>query len=451
MENSEDRNVNILAHEADGEIATQMPQEDSKNKTERLKKPIIFGLMGVVFVCCMYLLFKPANKEKDLEIGLNDAVPQATNAGIESDKRKSYEKALFEQKEQEKKEALISLSDYFQHDSLKESPSSLSVEEDEDQNIYSRTAKGNSISAVDSYRNAQGALGGFYQDNSSETIELRKQLDELKEKLAEREDSPAGNFTMDDQLTLMEKSYQMAAKYLPSGNGGSTGMASLVNQSSRSNDSVKINNVPKEHLVAFEPARKNVVSALYRELSDSAFVVNVSGERNRGFYTAGVLEQAVQSRNSVRAVVLETQTISGESEVRLRMLEAAQLQKITIPAGTELLAKTKFQSGRLLLRVNSIELDGSIIPVDISIYDLDGQQGLLVPYSPEMNALTEMAGNMSQSAGTNLMMTSSAKQQVAADLSRGVIQGISGYFAKKVRTPKVTIKSGHQVFLVSKK
>jgi hypothetical protein len=44
-------------------------------------------------------------------------------------------------------------------------------------------------------------------------MELRRQLDELKEKLAEK-DVPKAT-TVDDQLALMEKSYQMAAKYLP--------------------------------------------------------------------------------------------------------------------------------------------------------------------------------------------------------------------------------------------
>ena len=58
---------------------------------------------------------------------------------------------------------------------------------------------------------------------------------------------------------------------------------------------------------------------------------------------------------------------------------------------------------------------------------------------------------MSQTGGTSLMLTQNAGQQIAADLSRGVVQGISGYFSKKVRTPKVSLKAGHQVFLVSKK
>ena len=54
-------------------------------------------------------------------------------------------------------------------------------------------------------------------------------------------------------------------------------------------------------------------------------------------------------------------------------------------------------------------------------------------------------------SSTSVMLTQNAGQQVAADLSKGVVQGISGYFAKKVRTPKVMLKAGHQVFLVSKK
>jgi hypothetical protein len=67
-----------------------------------------------------------------------------------------------------------------------------------------------------------------------------------------------------------------------------------------------------------------------------------------------------------------------------------------------------------------------------------------------MNALTEMAGNMSQTGGTSVMLTQNAGQQVAADLSRGVVQGISGYFAKKVRTPKVTLKAGIRSSLYQK-
>lgn len=89
----------------------------------------------------------------------------------------------------------------------------------------------------------------------------------------------------------------------------------------------------------------------------------------------------------------------------------------------------------------------------VAKYDLDGQPGLFVPNSVEMNALSEIAANMSQTAGagTSIMLTGSATQQLAGDLGRGVVQGVSGYFAKKIKMPKVTVKAGYQVLLLSKK
>ncbi len=408
--------------------------DDKQNNKERLKKPLIFSLMAVVFFGCMYLIFKPSTDKTEIEkAGLNDVVPQATGAGMPANKGKAYEQEMLNAKEQEKRNALLSLSDYWNTDDNEEPVEVL----DEEEPSYSGGYERHSNPALNSYHNAQSTLGSFYQGDDSQTLELQKQLDELKEQLAEKE--VPSTVTVENQLALMEKSYQMAAKYLPSGTNG--GEVKVTPASS----------TQKESFVAFTSKRKNVVSALYREPTDSAFVAYWSENRNRQFYTPGSSQQAVEPKNSIKACVHETQTITGESFVHLRLLEPAQTPNRAIEQGTILTAHTKFQAGRLQLKVTSMELDGNIIPVDITIYDLDGQEGLYVPYSPEINALTEMAGNMSQTSGTSLMLTQSAGQQVAADLSRGVVQGISGYFSKKIKTPKITLKAGHLLFLVSKK
>ncbi|WP_449387188.1 conjugative transposon protein TraM [Chryseobacterium lineare] len=444
MKENENKKSVVRVTEGVPNETTDVLQDGTRNKTEKLKKPLIFVLMGVVFLGCMYLIFKPSSDKKEIEnIGLNDAVPEATGAGMPADKGKAYEQEMLERKEQEKRSALTTLSDYWNTEDKEESIDEQLPEEGQS-NSYggSRSSGRNGNPTLNSYRNAQNTLGSFYQDNNSETTELRRQMEEMKEKLADK-DVPK-SVTVDDQLALMEKSYQMAAKYLPT-NTNSAEVAPVKEASTATTGSTQ-----KEHFVAFTPTRKNTVSALYREPTDSAFLANWSETRNRGFYTAGSTEQAVQPKNSIKASVHETQTFIGETGVRLRLLEPAKTPNRTIPQGTIVTANAKFQGGRLQLKIISIELEGSIIPVDITIYDLDGQQGLYVPYSPEMNALTEMAGNMSQTSGTSIMLTQSAGQQVAADLSRGAVQGISGYFAKKIKTPKVSLKAGHQVFLVSK-
>ena len=442
-----EKRVSFLVEGEDQNGASNLPDNKKSNK-DKLKKPIIFLLMGVVFLGCMYLIFKPSKDKKAVEnIGLNDAVPQATGAGMPDDKSKAYEQEMLERKEQEKRNALTTLSDYWNtEDSASADNEENLPEEDEESNGFGgggRNSGRNGNSALNSYRNAQSTLGSFYNNDNAETMELRKQVDELKAKLSEKDVPPVA--TVDDQLKLMEKSYEMAAKYLPQ--NANTGNAAPANGATPGAAGAN----QKEQFVSFTPTRKNIVSALYREPSDSAFAADWSQTKNRGFYTAGSTEEVVQPKNSIKACVHEAQTVVGETGVRLRLLEPAKTPQRTIPKGTIITANAKFQNGRLQLKVTSVELEGNIIPVDITIYDLDGQQGLYVPYSPEMNALTEMAGNMSQTGGTSVMLTQNAGQQVAADLSRGVVQGISGYFAKKVRTPKVTLKAGYQVFLVSKK
>ena len=445
MKENENKKSVVRVTEGNPSATADVLQDGTQNNKDKLKKPLIFGLMAIVFVGCMYLIFKPSEDKKTIEnVGLNDAVPEATGTGMPADKGKAYEQEMLERKEQEKRNALATLSDYWNTED-KEEPTDEPFNEEEENNSFGGSGRNSARSnnpALNSYRNSQSALSSFYQDDNAETMELRKQVDELKEKLSEKDVPPVA--TVDDQLKLMEKSYEMAAKYLPKNENAENGTpANGTTPAAGANH--------KEHFVSFTSARKNTVSALYREPSDSAFLADWSETKNRGFYTAGSVEQMAQPKNSIKACVHDAQTVVGETGVRLRLLEPAKTPSRTIPKGTIVTANAKFQNGRLQLKITSIELEGDIIPVDITIYDLDGQQGLYVPYSPEMNALTEMAGNMSQTGGTSVMLTQNAGQQVIADLSRGVVQGISGYFAKKVRTPKVTLKAGYQVFLVSKK
>ncbi|HEY1022153.1 MAG TPA: conjugative transposon protein TraM, partial [Flavisolibacter sp.] len=381
---------------------------------------------------CMLLIFKPSSKmEKSAETGLNDSVPQPSEEALQADKQKAYEQEMLEEKEQQKRSALLTLADYWDQDSAQQNQNGL-----QDKTPQENPPAEHENPALGSYRNARSTLGSFYQNDNSETLRLQKELDEIKQKLAEK-NVPAG-MTAADQLALMEKSYQMAARYLPSSAGkadADSGTAAALAPPKK-----------KQVFSALEPAAKSAVSALARE----AFPM-LSPDPARGFYTAEAQKQNSLPKNSIRACVEQKQTIVQEGMVRLRLLEPAQLENQIVPSGTILTASAKIQTGRLELKVSSVELQGTIIPVDIIIYDLDGQQGLYVPYSAEIGAVKEIAANMGQGAGTSVMLAQSAGQQAAADLSRGAVQGISGYFSKKVRASKVTLKAGHQLLLICRK
>lgn len=415
------------------------------DKMQKLKKPLIFVLMAIVFIGCMYLIFSPSSdQDEKLKVGLNEAVPQATEAGMQADKSKAYESDLLEQKELDKRKSLTALSDYWNTDSTS-SESGPSTSGNGGSNI-SGSAKEHE--AVNSYRNIQGTLGNFYEDDGRSS-QLQNEVQSLKAQLAQREAAPAN--PVENQLALMEKSYQMAAKYFPTtGNTGQPEQKTGKNTRLNTTDTTK-QMKQKVSFAALYPARKNIVSALYRKPSDSVFLADLRQEKNRNFYTVGKLSQSTLPANSIRACIHETQVVTGENTVGIRLLDGVQLSGRMIPKGTVLTAIPKFQGTRLQLLIGSVEFDGHIIPVDITVYDAEGQVGLAIPYSAERSALTEMAANMGNTGGTSISLSSSAGQQITSDLSKSLVQGISGYFSKKVRMPQITLKVGYKVFLVSKK
>src|SRR5690606_17184450 len=188
MKESNNDKIRFLFGKKEMENEMDKPDGDTQNGADRLKKPIIFALMGVVFFGCMYLIFKPSSDKKAVEdIGLNDAVPQATDAGLQSDKQKAYEQEMLEQKMQEKRNALLSLSDYWSEDSTADPEAEQPDEGYEDGFAYGGGTRRNSNPALNSYRSAQSTLTSFYDNSDYETQELRRQVEELKEQLAEKD------------------------------------------------------------------------------------------------------------------------------------------------------------------------------------------------------------------------------------------------------------------------
>lgn len=441
MEEKENKRISLIVDDESTENS-----ESTTSKKEKLKKPLIFGLMILVFIACLYLIFNPKGaNEENKDKGLKNAVPEAADNELQADKQKAYEKEMVENRDAAQRNSLMSLSDYWS------SNDTTAISGMPAPNVIARnsTQLGRNMqnSSLSSYQNAQQTLGSFYRDDDREKLALRKQVDELKDRLSEKEVPQAPTFK--DQLALMEKSYEMASRYLPTGNA-IQGPSPFGVSKPKDSANLKVEGQKKEKTESVKGVEKSVVTSLYRE-QDESEILNSVDERNLGFITPGQLAQSEIVRNSIRAMVMETKTLAGDGTLKLRLTESVNIGGYDVPAGTEIVAETRFQGSRLQLKVSAVQVAGNIIPVEILIYSTDGQLGLPVPQSDEINAAGEIAANMSQSSGMNISMSRSAGQQVASDLSRGLIQGVSGYFSKKLRTVKVTVRSGLAVLLVSKK
>lgn len=70
-----------------------------------------------------------------------------------------------------------------------------------------------------------------------------------------------------------------------------------------------------------------------------------------------------------------------------------------------------------------------------------------IPNSMETDALHEIGANMGSTMGSSINISTDAGAQIASDVGRGLINGVSQYLTKKMRTVKVHLKSGYRVML----
>ena len=431
--------------------------ELTEEERQRRKKFVIYPLMFLLFAGSMWLIFAPSEKEEEKqEKGFNTEVPDPMAAELIGDKKKAYEKEMMEQKEQERSRAMQSLSSMFGEmtgGQPVQSSEELALKTDlseRDNGFGSRTAapQDRFHASASAYQDINRTLGSFYEAprEDPEKEELRARLAELENRMSSEQQSPA--ITVNDQMALLEKSYQLAAKYMPSGGGQSSSNMPLASDGETASERKAVSASRNGKAVAF-PVRQvsgQVVSALAQPMSDSTFRSEYVKERNYIFHTA-IGTTPLTEKNTISACVHTRQTVTDGQTVRFRLLEPMLVSGKEIPRNTSVVGVAKIQGERLNVLISSLEYHGNIIPVELAVYDTDGQAGIFIPGSMERSAAKEIVAGMGTSAGSSMNFSTDAGAQLAADLGKGLIQGTSQYFSKKMRTVKVHLKAGYKVLL----
>ena len=431
--------------------------ELTEEERQRRKKFVIYPLMFLLFTGSMWLIFAPSEKEGEKQAkGFNTEVPDPQASELIGDKKKAYEKEMMEQKEQERSRAMQSLSSMFGEmtgGQPEQSSEELALKTDlsERENGFgSRTAtpQDGFHASASAYQDINRTLGSFYEAprEDPEKEELRARLAELENRMSSEQQSPA--ITVNDQMALLEKSYQLAAKYMPSGGGQSSSNMALASDGETASEGKAVVTTRNGKAVAFpvSPVSEQVVSALAQPMSDSTFRSEYVKERNYIFHTA-IGTAPLTEKNTISACVHTQQTVTDGQTVRFRLLEPMLVSGKEIPRNTSVVGVAKIQGERLNVLISSLEYHGNIIPVELAVYDTDGQAGIFIPGSMERSAAKEIVAGMGTSAGSSMNFSTDAGAQLAADLGKGLIQGTSQYFSKKMRTVKVHLKAGYKVLL----
>lgn len=418
---------------------------------QRRKKMLVYPLIFILFAGAMWLIFAPslAETEEIIQEGFNVDVPLPHEKGLLGDKKEAYEQEAFEKQQKEKMGTLqdfdIALGEEDEQVAVSD-PSVVLREEDAPVRSTSSSVRASAAA----YQDINRQLGTFYQqpepEDDQKQLELEWRIQEMERKLEESEQQKSA---VDEQLDLMEKSYQMAAKYMPAGQSGNPSNGNLPNgQATQTTPATtQTASSDKPAVTPVMQVQERVVSLLASPMSDADFIRAYSKPRNVGFNTVRSSEENVQ-KNTIRARVYQTITLTDGKELQLRTSEAMIAGGQHIPVGTIIVGKAKIGGERMEITVSAVSYGGAVIPISLDVYDTQGMRGVSVPGSDELNAAKEIAANMGSSLGTSISITESAGAQLAADLGKGVIQGTSQYLSKKFRTVKVTLKAGHELYLL---
>lgn len=418
-------------------------------RKEQIKKILVYGGMVMLCLVSFYFIFKPSKEQVQAEqqkVGFNAELPDPRGAGIEADKIAAYELEDMRVKQEQKMRTLedftaMTTDDDEEEEEVVEIPEEPRYTGGGGSSYRSgSSSRSNSFStSTSAYNDINATLGSFYEQprEDPEKEALKAELEELKQSMAQQQNSQP---TYADQVALLEKSYELAAKYMP-GNTAATseGAAEEVETTTRSG---KAKAQPVGHVTT------PVVSALAQPVSDSVMIARLSQSVGGGFHTAVGEAPQQTARNTIKACVHGDQTITSGQSVRLRLLEAMRVGKYVLPRNTLITGEGSIKGERLDIEILQVEHNGTIIPVELTVHDNDGQAGIFIPGSMEASAAKEMAANLGQNLGTSISITNqSAGDQLLSEVGRGAIQGVSQYISKKMREEKVHLKSGYTLML----
>lgn len=163
-----------------------------------------------------------------------------------------------------------------------------------------------------------------------------------------------------------------------------------------------------------------------------------------------------KKRNSIKALLDEGIIVYGGSRVRLRLMNEVYLNDLYLKKGTYLYGEVKaFRNQRVLITIPSILVNGEIVETNISLYDLDGLEGIFVPQSSFRAFVNELGGKTSTATGgtsiNNNNQQQSLKDQFLFETATNTIKVTTKALERAIKRNKARFKYNSQVILQNKK
>ncbi|RZJ36766.1 MAG: conjugative transposon protein TraM [Chryseobacterium sp.] len=165
-------------------------------------------------------------------------------------------------------------------------------------------------------------------------------------------------------------------------------------------------------------------------------------QRVRESYIRQVTGEVDAEFDAIPAIIVDKQKVMQGTTLKLRLKDSVTISGVRFVPGQEVSGIVNLTNQRLLLDIKTIRVGKKIIPVDLSVYGLDGIKGINAPDAIVQSAISGGADDALRSVQL-LGMDASIGTQVAG----AGIDAAKGLFSKKVRRLRVKLPAGYPVLL----
>ena len=269
------KNESTKENKAAPDAGKPKKEREPLTEAQRLKrqKMIVLPAMVLVFIGAMWLIFAPSSgKEQPPGTdGYNTEMPDADKANrqIIGDKLKAYEHGEMEERLESRNRAIGQLGDMFDREIAgTEDGTDFDLANPGGKEERAKPATPQTIqSSAAAYRDLNATLGNFYEQPKNDNAEMDVLLERIASLESELESEKGRTSSIDEQVALMEKSYELAAKYMGGQNGGKPEQAAepATVQKGKKNTATPVRQVTRQ-----------VVSSLAQPMSNAEFVATFS-------------------------------------------------------------------------------------------------------------------------------------------------------------------------------
>ena len=191
--------------------------------------------------------------------------------------------------------------------------------------------------------------------------------------------------------------------------------------------------------------KEDNITSLQTSMQNGASTLESSLKQN-SFYSLDEDFVSDAMQNSLEAVIHETQTLVDGSTVKLRLSNDVFIEGVSIPKNSFLFGIASLKGERLVIKISNIKYRNSLFPVELSVYDMDGINGIYIPGAISRDVAKASADRSIQTLGVASLDDSWGAQAAGVG-----IEAAKSLLSKKVKLIKVVVKAGYQVLLYDEK